>query len=63
MKRYGISPSFRLTVCLYLFICLLLWVQQVGDIDRLMNGWRRSSTGLQYGMQQQMWAVPRFQRT
>jgi len=28
-----------------------------------MHGWRRSSTGLQYGMQQQMWAGPRFQRT
>jgi len=41
---------------------LLLWARRVGDIDRLLHGRRRSSTGPQHGVQQQMRAMPRFQR-
>jgi len=40
---------------------LLLWARQVGDIDRLLHGRRRSSTGPPHGAQQQMRAVPRLQ--
>jgi len=42
---------------------LLLWARPAGDIDRLLHSRRRSSTGPQYGAQQQMRAVPRFQST
>jgi len=38
---------------------LLLWARQVADIDEL----RRSRTGPQHGMQQQMRAVARLQLT
>jgi len=41
---------------------LLLWARRVADIDRLLHGRRRSSTEPQHGVQQQMRAVPRFQR-
>jgi len=40
---------------------LLLWARRVGDIDRLLHGWRRSSAAPQYSAQQEMWAVPRLQ--
>jgi len=39
---------------------LLLSARRVGDIDRLLHGRRRSSTGPPHGAQQQMRAVPRF---
>jgi len=42
---------------------LLLWARRVEDIDRMLHGRRRSSTGPQHGMWQQMRAVPCFQRT
>jgi len=42
---------------------LLLWAQWVGDISRLLYGWRSSSTGPQHGVQQQVWVVPRLQLT
>jgi len=42
---------------------LLLWARRVGDIDRLLHGRRRSSTGPQHGAQQQMRAVPRLPLT
>ena len=69
MKRYGICPYFRPSVCPSVrplqqrAAGLLLWARRVADIDRLLHGRRRSSTGPQHGAQQQMRAVPRFQRT
>jgi len=64
MKRYGVRPS----VCPIFpphqqAAGLLLWVWQVGNIDRLLHGRRRSSKGPQNGVQQKMRAVPCFQRT
>jgi len=42
---------------------LLLWARRAGDIDRLLHGRRRSSTGPQHGEPQMMRAVPLFQHT
>jgi len=41
---------------------LLLWARRAGDIDRLLHGRRRSSTGPQHGEPQKMRAVPLFQQ-
>ena len=53
MKWYGVRTS----------VCHSLSVARgVGDIDRLLHGRRRSSTGPRHGAQQQMRAVPSFQQ-
>ena len=65
MKRYGVRPFVRLSVCPIRPLRqraagLLLWARRVGDIDRLLHGRRRCSTGSQHHAQQQMRVVPRF---
>jgi len=42
---------------------LLLCTRQTGHIDQLLRGRRRSSSGPQHGVQQQMRAVARLQLT
>jgi len=64
MKRHSV----RLSVCpvrplQQRAVGLLLWARQIGYIDRLLHGGRRSSTEPQHGAQQQMRAVPRLQLT
>ena len=63
LQRYGVRPSVcRIRPLQQRAAGLLLWARRV-DVDRLLHGWRRSSTGPQHGMQQQMRAVPRLQLT
>jgi len=60
-KRYDVRPSVRLSVP-FAAAGLLLWARRVGHIDRLLYGQPCSSTRTQHSAQQQMRAVPRFQR-
>ena len=60
MKRYGVRPSVRPIRLLQQRVAgELMWAWRVGDIDRLLHGWRCSSTR----PQQQMQVVPRCQLT
>jgi len=64
MKRYGVRPSICSIRRLQQRAAgLLLWARREGDIDHLLHCRRRSSTEPQHVVQQQMRAVPRFQRT